>query len=273
MKKTTLLFVIAIISICLAGCGGKKSEAINYSLDLEGKVIGIVTPWVPTEVVESLITRVIGGKQKEVKYFNRQSDITTALLAGKIDGAPVIKIVADYSAKRNEKLKIVEANQIMICSIIMFLRSEDKQLKSELDSAITILQENGVIKQLEDKWITNLPATDEPSNKEIPKIEGAKTLYVGVSGDVTPLDYIAADGKPAGYNVALLTEISKLLKINFELISIETQAKITALGSKKIDLIFCQININDRVNSVAGDKFIGTKPYFVDEGMCFLVKK
>ena len=28
---------------------------------------------------------------------------------------------------------------------------------------------------LEDKWITNLPVTNEPSNKELPKIEGAKT--------------------------------------------------------------------------------------------------
>lgn len=273
MKKTSVLFLIAIMAIGLAGCTGKKSEQINYSLDLEGKVIGLVTPWEPAEVAESLIIRVIGAEQKEVKYFNRQSDITTALIAGKIDGAPVLKIVADYSVKRNEKLKIVEANQIMICSIIMFLRSEEKTFKYELDSAITILQDNGVIKQLEDKWITNLPATDEPSNKEMPKIEGARTVYVGVSGDVTPLDYIAADGKPAGYNVALLTEIGKLLNINFELVSIETQAKITALGSKKIDLIFCQININDQVNSKAGDKFIGTKPYFVDEGMCFLVRK
>jgi polar amino acid transport system substrate-binding protein len=273
MKKLSLLFAFAILAVCLVGCKGKKAELIDYSTDLEGKVIGLVSTWVPDAIIDTLVTKVIGAKQKEINYYNRQADVATALTTGKIDGSPVTKVVADYYIKRNKDLKFVEANRLVICSIVMLVRNEDMQLKYELDSAITILQDSGIIKQLEDRWITNLPATEELKNKEIPTIEGAKTLYVGISGDETPLDYIGADGLPAGYNVALLSEISKILNVNFEFVTVETQAKMTALASKKIDLIFCQLNINDKVSAVSGNRFIGTKPYFVDEGMCFLVRK
>jgi ABC-type amino acid transport substrate-binding protein len=36
---------------------------------------------------------------------------------------------------------------------------------------------------------------------------------------MVPLDYISANGQPAGFNVALLTEIGKLLKINIEFVA------------------------------------------------------
>jgi len=37
---------------------------------------------------------------------------------------------------------------------------------------------------------------NEPANGELPKIAGARTVYVGVCGDYIPLDYIAANGRP-----------------------------------------------------------------------------
>lgn len=104
------------------------------------------------------------------------------------------------------------------------------------------------------------------------KTEGAKTVFVGITGDYTPLDYIAADGRPAGFNVAFLSEISKLLHINFELVSLETQAKFQALRSKKIDVVFSQ-TYNEQMAALFGDKMVRTMPYFSDKGRCFIVKK
>ena len=271
MKKSTL-FLFAIMALFLTGCNSKKTDTIKDAAGLDGKVFGVISPWVSTDVFESAMANTTKPKAGEIIYYNRHSDIVAAMIAGKIDAAQVLKIVADYSAKRNEMLKIIQLDKKYQSSVVMALRSEDKQLKADIDSAITLLQTNGILKQLEDLWITNLPVENEPSNKEIPKIEGAKIIYIGVSGDVTPLDYIAADGRPAGYNVALLTEIGKILNVNFEFVSIETQAKITALSSKKIDVIFCHM-VDDEIPTFFGDEYIMTRSYFTDEEVCFLVRK
>lgn len=276
MKNKSALFFMAIIAMTLAGCGGKNTGKINEISDLKGKVIGFIA-WSPdTKGMESMITS-FAGEPKEAIFFNKTSDEVAAVLAGKIDAFLSPKLVVDYYSKRNPKLKVIEAKKIVKGVIFMALRSEDQELRAQLDSAITILQGNGTLKTLEDQWITNLPASNEPSHTNIPKIEGAKTVYVGVAGDFPPLDYIAADGRPAGYNVATLTEIGKILKINFEFVSIETQARFAALTSKKIDVIFCNLENNtgnaDFSVELRNNSWINTKPYYTFLAGYFLVKK
>ncbi len=239
------------------------------------RVIGMVASDDSPKNIEAMLTNFIGAAPKEVLYFNRGGDVVAAIIAGKADAAPALNFFGDYYVKRNSNLKMIPAKSQVEGGVIMALRSEDVKLKEDLDKAIAALQANGTLKELEDKWITNLPAVNEPANKEIEKIKDAKTVYVGVSGDFVPLDYIAADGRPAGYNVAMLTEIGKLLNINFEFVSLDTQAKYAALSSKKIDVIFCQL-YNNQVAPLVGpqdEKYITTNPYYTCKGGYFLVKK
>ncbi len=276
MKNKSTLLVIAFMTLILAGCGVKKTETINKFSDLDGKTIGMITSGASTQSLADLIAKYeIGAQPKEVLGFNNGTDLITAVITGKIDGAPIMGFIADYYVKRNSNLKIIEAKTNLEGGILMAVRVGDQQLKEDLDKAITTLQGNGVLKQLADQWINNLPPVNEPSIKAIPKIDGAKTLYVGVSGNYVPLDYIAADGKPAGFNVALLTEIGKIIHVNFELVSVDAQAKFAALGSKKIDVVFCQM-YNQQISSLfkgSNNKIAMTKPYYTDKGMCLLVKK
>lgn len=272
MKNQKSFLLIALLATIMAGCSGKKSETINQYSDLEGKVIGTLTSAAAPEVINSMIVKYVGTEPGEISYFNRGSDLVMALIAGKIDGGIASKFSADYYVKRNSNLKSIPTKNSFKSGVVMGFRGEDLKLKNDIDSVITILQGNGILKQLEDTWITNLPATDEPSFKELPIIDGANTIRVGVTGDYTPLDYIAADGRPAGYNVALLSEIAKILAINFEFVSLEAQAKFSALGSKKIDVVFCQA-YNDELAPLFSGKTILSKPYYTGEGLCILVRK
>ncbi len=276
MKSNSTFSLIVLMALILAGCGVKKADTINKFSDLDGKVIGVLTSSASPQSLADLAAKYeIGAQPKEVLGFNNASDIIAGIITGKIDGAPIMRFIADYYVKRNSNLKIIEAKTNVEGGILMAVRVEDHQLKDDLDKAITTLQENGVLNKLVDQWIINLPATNEPSILAIPKNEGAKTVYVGVSGNYVPLDYIAADGKPAGFNVALLTEIGKLIHVNFELISVDAQAKFAALGSKKIDVVFCQM-YNQQISSLfkgSNIKYAMTKPYFTDKGMCLLVRK
>lgn len=272
MKKRLIPFLIVIIALVMAGCGGSKKVAINELSDLQGKVLGTVTSGISGESYGKMIENLIGGPAGEVVYFNRGMDALTALKAGKIDALPIHQFTADYILKRNNDLKAIPVEAEFEGGVIMAVRSEDLALKAALDSAIVILKENGTLKALEDEWVTNLPATNEPSNTEISKIEGAKTIYIGVSGDYPPLDYIAADGRPAGFNVAILNEIGKILNLNFEFVSLETQARFAALTSKKIDVIFCHFQSNDSsyFDDLKTNNWISTIPYFTYRGGCFL---
>ena len=53
-----------------------------------------------------------------------------------------------------------------------------------------------------------------------------------------PLDYVAADGKAAGFNVALLSEIANRLHVNINPVNVETGSRASALQSGRADGVF-----------------------------------
>jgi ABC-type amino acid transport substrate-binding protein len=275
MKSKITLALVSVAILTLAGCGGSKSAKFNTISDLGGKTIGMVATAPDVKGMDRIAAYYLESEPGDVVLFNRTSDLLTALLSGKIDAAMRPKFVAEFYAKRNSNLRLIPPSKNSGGIIFMALRSEDLGLRDSLNTAITTLQENGRLAAIEDQWITNLPASNEPSNQEVAKIDGAKTVYVGIAGDFTPLDYIAANGRPAGYNIELLSEIGKMLKINFEFVSIETQARFLALSSKKIDVIFC--NVQNQVSELSlkleNNSWISTKPYYTFTGGYFIVKK
>ena len=273
MKSKSRFFLVALTMLLLGGCGGAPTKRMNDISDLKEKVIGMLAVNLDLKGIEQLVT-FYTGPVKEIILFNRTSDEVAAVLNGKIDAFMANDLTINYYAERNPKLKMIIPGKKVEGVVFMRVRSEDTRLKAELDSAINILHENGILKSLEEKWVTNLPTSNEPLHTNIPKIEGAKTIYIGVAGDYPPLDYIGADGRPAGYNVAALTEISKILKINFEFVSIETLARFAALGSKKIDVIFCNVHSISKLSDELSNKnLISTIPYCNFLGGYFLVKR
>jgi polar amino acid transport system substrate-binding protein len=275
MKNKISILLIALLTLGLASCG-TKSAKVETLADLQGKVIGTLSSGVSEEGSKAMITALIGGEPSQILSFNRALDVLAALRSGKIDGFASHQFAADYLLKRNSDVISIPVLDIPIeGQAIMAVRSEDTKLKAQLDSAILILKDNGMIASLEEEWITNLPAENEPAFSEIPVIEGAATYYVGVSGDLPPLDYVAADGFPAGFNVALLSEIGKILNVNFKFVSLETQARFTALASKKIDVVFChfQSSNTNYFDELKNDGWLATEPYFIYKGGCFIVNK
>jgi len=272
MKKRFIL--VLTLSLILVLSAMSKTPEITSLSDLVGKVLGMVSPIASKEAVLADITRSIGGAPEELLFFNRTADGVTALMFGKIDAMAVSQISADFYLKRNPSLSKVEKENRIRFYVVMALRNDNEALRDQINGAIKTLEENGKLAELQDKWINNLPVDSEPSLNKIDKIEGVKTYYVGVSGDLAPLDYIAADGRAAGYNVALMSEISHVLNCNFEFVSVENQARFAALQGRKIDIIFCNYQGNlDFANELAQKNWISTDPYFSFDGACYLVKK
>lgn len=81
-------------------------------------------------------------------------------------------------------------------------------------------------------------AGNEPETIAMPAIEGAETVKVAVTGCLPPMDYVAPDGTPAGYNTAVLAEISTRMNKNIELVQVDSLGRAAALASGAVDAVF-----------------------------------
>ncbi|MBR1398304.1 MAG: transporter substrate-binding domain-containing protein [Selenomonadaceae bacterium] len=143
---------------------------------------------------------------------------------------------------------------------------------------IQSMKDDGTLDKLIKEYVTG---TDnlEPKVVEIAKIDGADTIKIGVTGDLPPLDLVLADGKPAGFNTAILAEISKRINKNLELVQIESGARAAALSSKQIDVIFwATIPTGDALKCFSAtidkpDNVELSSPYFQDDVVHIVLKK
>ena len=220
-----------------------KTQKQDFA-ELNGKT-GVVTfSRVSEENLKNLINKYFDCKIEKFIYTESTSGCLAALKSGRADFILISDISANYIVQRNPEFKFKTVNKFV--DISMVLRSSDTKLKEEFNSALAKIKASGKSDELYKTWITDLPVGQEPSIAKIEKIsDTAETVYVGISGDLPPLDYIAADGQPAGYNIALLAEISKIIGKNIEVVSIDSQARLTALEAKKIDVLFLTIKLFD----------------------------
>jgi len=140
------------------------------------------------------------------------------------------------------------------------------------------MEKDGTMAELEREWITELTPDKHLVGADMPRFEGAPTYIVGVLGDVPPIDYIAADGRPVGYSAELLSLVSEALGVNFEVIVLPAESKYPALNSGRIDMSFLhflpEVEV-DFMNNAASEaaRYIFTVPYYSFTEKGFLVLK
>ena len=160
--------------------------------------------------------------------------------SGSIDQISLYKSVAEYLIANNDKYESVSDMTLKTLNdnFCFAMRKEDTALKADLDKALDEMKADGSLEKLATEYIVNVDKGQAPPAVEIPMTDGAQTIKVGVTGDLPPLDYVSADGKPAGFNTALLSEIAKRSGKNVEIVDIDSGARAAALSSKQIDVVF-----------------------------------
>ena len=126
----------------------------------------------------------------------------------------------------------------MMPSTISFgFKAGNTALKKDFDEAIKAMKKDGTLMTIEERFIKNL-GEGEPEEVKFTEFKGAKSIKVAVTGDLPPIDYIAADGRATGYNTAILAEIGKRLKRNIRVISVDAGGRSAALASERADVVF-----------------------------------
>lgn len=274
MKK--FLATICAAALLMVGCGGEKvadKRANNFSgaevklgmmtrLNSDEQKMGTVLD----EVAEKSGVK---GTKHLPKFYDSLKLMQLGVESGEVEAISTYKSVADYLVANNDKFEIVPYKALNKLSdyFCFAVRKNETQLKDDFDKAIDDMKADGTLDKLVNDYITKVDKGKTPPAVEIPKFDGVETIKVGVTGDLPPLDLILPDNSPAGFNTAMLAEISKRIGKNIELVQIETGARATALSSKFIDVVFWVIVPVGQEMPIDIDKPEGldlSKPYFKD---------
>ena len=232
IKRIALFTILTMVLSILSGCGDDNTaEKIKNSIKI-GLIAQLNTkPEQMDEVLEAM------GVDADSTYFDTFTSMQMALSSKNIDEIQTYESVANYMTAQNSQFEIKQEQTVsLIDSFCCAMREEDVNLRNDFNSAIDSMKNDGTLDNLIKTYIKELQG--DPPAVEFSKINGADTIKVGVTGDLPPLDLVLADGTPAGFNTAILSEVSKRINKNIELIQIDSGARAAALISKQVDVIF-----------------------------------
>lgn len=256
--KRLFALLLAMFVLVTAGCGGgdeKKQEPAPAPAANEQKP-GDVGALMPIGLDEEGykrwtkdISEVEGQKAytapTKVVFFDNMNSMIMALKSKQIERFAAPGRVGAYIVAHNDDLKLIDNNLKPILGYSMAMREDSAAQINEINAAIKAMLDDGTIEKLIKENITELGGAD-PVATDLPVIEGADTLKVAVTGDMPALDCILANGKPAGFNVAFLSELGKRINKNFELIDMDAGARGTALSSGQVDVLFWVLGVYDQ---------------------------
>ena len=231
MKKFLAIILAGLMLLSLAACGGKDDDKVKIGVLQTGQMEGFQANEAHREHRQSEITI----KREYIPYSNLSAALMD-LESGRIDEIGIEKCTADYVIAHNDNIESYEDSKEMTVFSMMTLDT-NKEVYDILNNAIKEMKADGTLESLIENELKAYIESD-PVAKELPHFDGARTIKIGVTGDVPPMDFVAANGKAAGFNIALLTEIANRAHVNFELVQIETASRPMALSSNKVDAVF-----------------------------------
>ena len=274
MKRILAVLLAGLMLLSLSACGGKEDESgLKFGV-LEADEIGMGS--MVTEEHLAHMRETHNSSDKVDTQFIHYNNLSTALMdleSGKLTHVVIEESAAKYIAARNDKVSVYTDEITAYFS--MMTMDTNKEVYDILNNAIVEMKADGTLDALIENELKAYIESD-PVVKDLPHFDGAKTIKVGVTGDVPPMDFVAANGKAAGFNIALLTEIANRAQVNIELVQIESGARAISLSSGKVDAVFwtrnsvCEVCGAEGAEKVEGT--LVTESYFSDYAATITLK-
>lgn len=277
MKKIFSLLMICALLLA-TGCGGdnKASDA--------GKIkLGMITRLNASEenfgdfmkqVEDTLKVKIASHKPV---FFDNLNTMEMSLESKQIGEMSTYRSVARYILAKDPRFEVLKDHSLeFIDSFCFALREDETELRDSLNMVIKEMQNDGTLDRLTKEYITDINTETDPPAVELPHFDSADTIKVAVTGDLPPLDFVSADGKPAGFNTAVLAEIGNRMLKNIELVQVDSGARAAALTSKQADVVFWAIVPVSEIIPQDSDKPEGvilTAPYFKDKVVHMIFKE
>ena len=188
----------------------------------------------------------------EVAYYDNLESMLMALNVGDIDNIDIYEstaryliannpeLIQSYTIDRTKEMNAFANNAVngLLSHDFAFMFMEDRAaLRDEFDAALQSITEEEKA-QLIQEHIEKAITEGVIAPVALPVIEGAETIRVAVTGALPPMDYVAPDGSPAGFNTALLAELSRRMNKNIELVVVDSIGRAAALASGTVEAVF-----------------------------------
>ncbi len=255
MKKFLCAFVLVMIMCATVMAADKVDTGILTYLgtteaefqqaldDLRKALTPLLTEesakqeWEDYDLLEGFLSELVRAR-RVVHFYDSLVAMQMALKAKHIDEFVLPEPVVMYLMANNPQDYEIQFSLNMLPSTISFgFKEGNTALKKDFDEAIKAMKKDGTLMALQEKFIANVGA-NEPEEVQLTEFKGSTPIKVAVTGDLPPIDYIAADGRATGYNTAILAEIGKRLKRNIRIMSVEAGGRSAALASGRADVIF-----------------------------------
>ena len=276
MKK-----ILCVIALTLILSVSAYAEDENKPIE-----IGFLTRLKTTEeeffrlILNSWSTRgwaILGGDHSTgtAKFYDSLTLMQMALSKREIEEMVLPDFVAEYLLRVNKEVYehscISNSGKMALCFGFM---GNNRELAVKWDNALNSMRDDWTLLALADKYVKNFPKNnspyeyvygiDEKSKKKkkqneaikFERFKGAPTVRVAITGDLPPVDYIAEDGMPAGYNAAVLAEIGRRLNV-------DTGARTAALVSGRVDVVFWyEVDTSVESQLDVPEEIILSSPYY-----------
>ena len=207
---------------------GKQTSGKTLS-DFDNAKIGVLTGSVYDDYAKNLFP------DAERKYFNLISDMILAVESGKIDGFLAENTYVSAALWEGAKIDTVDESIDRTEAGFIFQKDSAKSatVREQLNTFLASAKANGLLEQLNTKWIGNTEPTEFFDRDSLSGENG--TLKVAVSSDIKPLCYMK-NGAVAGYEVEVLSHFAREYGYNLEFHSMAFDAILPGVVSGKYDI-------------------------------------
>ena len=231
--------VLAVLRDAQAAPATEKPEAPADSFaQMSGKRIGVQVGTTSGEQVQANIP------DAKLLYYNNQTDLLTALRAGKIDAWGSDETVPKFLMKENDDLMLLDGYLDTFDLAAMFPKTDMGQtLRDQYSAFVEGFWADGTMAALDDIWF----GVDEEKRtvmdyESLPAPNG--TLRMALDTSILPFAYVK-DNRVVGYDVDLAARFCEAYGYGLKVMPMDFGGVIGALQSGKADLAACGITITE----------------------------
>jgi ABC-type amino acid transport substrate-binding protein len=237
MKKLCVVFTLVLLATELFASAQKESSAISTLSGIDGRAVAIIGA--NFDVTPAFFDG-HGYTPSSVLSFDSGPEALAALKAGKADAwVGLMMSLANYYARNDAGLLAIPDPAFVSYDLSLTVAEDNTKLLNALNQAIAKIKADGTLEQITQTYF--IQGNTEGAAFPAP-VAGQETVIIGLPGDGPPIDYIAPDGKPSGFNLALSSAIAKAAGFNIELVLLPYGVQDTALISGRIDAYLFRFN-------------------------------
>lgn len=175
------------------------------------------------------------GNEK-FRYYDSIITMQMALNAGEVDEVQLPEAVGEYFSIINPSYVVSCVSQVRQTYLAFGFLEKDVALRDKFNEALASIRGDGTLEALRKQYIGNVNGINFSMIK-LPKFDDAENVKIALTGDLPPIDFVAADGAPAGFNMAIIAEIAKRAKLNITILDTEAGARSAALASGRANVV------------------------------------